>query len=563
MHGFFGSYKKKVTWDLSSFANKAFVKRTHSEGNFQLTQVTLPKFLNDKYFTDIDGCFIATEGVLFEADKQEEAIARYRNGDTTFWNSWRGSFAGVLYDSKTDTLLVFNDHVGSKMLFYTQEGGNILFVSDIKVLASQLKHIKMSESFAWQMLTYGYSPGNDTPIENVHRLLAGQYMYIQHGKIQICTYHHFQDTPNSLSETENICEIENFFRQAVQRVINKNRQYKLQQVAALSAGLDSRISVCIARELTNEPIETVTYSQKGFYDDIIPHEIAQTWCLNMHFTPLDGGDYLRNIDNIISQTGGVISYAGAAQVDVGFHKLHNNTGVILTGMIGDIVINSPWRHSEKPYIGQGAISTTYMEHAKSISEKICHQYPSQALYYLYVRGFNCANLGSPLVLQSLGESYSPFYDVDLLSFCMSIPQELRYNYLMYDKWILRFHPQAAQWLHNGLRKIGEQESKYHIAGREIPAKDILKRIFWYLCKRLHIYNFYREKENQSMNPMDYWYKSNNQLRKDMDDYFYENISALKSSELQQAATRLYTSGSTMEKTQVLTLLSSNKLLVMQ
>ena len=96
MHVFFGSYKAKVTWDLSSFDDKSFVKRTHSEGDFQLTQVTLPKFLNDKYFAEIDDCFLATEGVLFEADKPEEAIARYRNGETTFWNSWRGSFAGVL-----------------------------------------------------------------------------------------------------------------------------------------------------------------------------------------------------------------------------------------------------------------------------------------------------------------------------------------------------------------------------------------------------------------------------------------------------------------------------------
>ncbi len=67
MHGFFGSYKANVTWDLSSFEDKSFVKRTHSEGYFQLTQVTLPKFLNDKYFAEIDDCFLATEGVLFDS----------------------------------------------------------------------------------------------------------------------------------------------------------------------------------------------------------------------------------------------------------------------------------------------------------------------------------------------------------------------------------------------------------------------------------------------------------------------------------------------------------------
>ena len=154
MHGFLGSYKTKVTWDLSGFEDRSFVKRTHSEGDFQLTQVTLPKFLNDKYFAEIDDCFLATEGVLFEAEKPDEAIARYRNGETTFWNSWRGSFAGVLYDRKTDTLLVFNDHIGSKMLFYAQTKDGFVFASDSYILARVLGLKPTNENFLWQLLRW-------------------------------------------------------------------------------------------------------------------------------------------------------------------------------------------------------------------------------------------------------------------------------------------------------------------------------------------------------------------------------------------------------------------------
>ena len=59
----------------------------------------------ETYNCDYDGCYLQTSGVLFEADSPEEAIRRYRSGELTFWNSWRGSFWGVLQDRTNDITL--------------------------------------------------------------------------------------------------------------------------------------------------------------------------------------------------------------------------------------------------------------------------------------------------------------------------------------------------------------------------------------------------------------------------------------------------------------------------
>ena len=564
MHGFFGSYGKEREWDLSVFAGKSYIKREHKTHPFHITQITLPKFLNDKYFFEKDDCFLAIEGVLFVADSPSQAIDRYRQGETTFWDNWRGSFAGILYDKRTESLLLFNDHIGSHLLFYTQLNNNLLFTSDLPILTKticQYTAPTYNEQFAWSMLSFGYSPIGETPITHIQRIEAGQYLYIQGNKVEKHIYHRFSITPNTLSEEENMQQVEVLFRQAVQRVLDKNHQYGLKHTAALSAGLDSRMSVCIARELTEEPIDVVTYSQSGFYDEIIPKSIAEAWKLNIHFTGLDGGKYLQNVDATNSITGGIISYAGAAQVVEGFRSLNcNQTGVVLTGMLGDIVLSSRQKRDLPSYAGLGAVSTRFINHTTFVTSSLLQKYPMQELYYLYVRGFNCADLGSPLILQTTGESYSPFYDIDLLQFCLTIPQAQRFNYHLYDRWIHTYHPQAAQWAHNGTRTIGNSIKKVGIAGREIPLRDLPKRIVWYLCKKLHIYNFYQENAGHSMNPMDQWYAETPALRKILDDYINENICLLAfSQELQHAALNLYKSGTMMEKTLVLTLLAAMRL----
>ena len=561
MHGLFGTIGARATWNFTYFEKGHYIRRAFDDGVFHVDQITLPKFLNDKYFYDDGAYFLATEGVLFEADSPQESIARYLQGEEVFWNHWRGSFCGVFYDRHNDTLLLFNDQVGSKMLFYTQAGGDWFFSSDLPILTEQLCLRTLptyNEQFGWSMLTFGYSPIDETPIAGVHRLQAGQYVRVRGRQAETCTYHRFSNTPNHLSEQSNIEQIEVLFRQAVQRVIDKNRQYGLRHTAALSAGLDSRMSVCIAREITDEPIDVVTYSQRGFYDEYVPKEIASAWDLQMHFTPLDGGDYLRPIDRINRLTGGIICYGGSAQVADGFRAIDaEQAGVVLTGMIGDIIINSRHKKDVPVYHGLGALSTRHLHKTHALTASLQGLFPAQELYYLYVRGFNCADLGSPLILQTIGESYSPFYDVDLLQFCYSIPAAQRYNYRLYDRWIHTYHSQAEQWLHNGTRQIGKSIRTVHLFRRDIPLSDLPKRILWYLFRKLHLYNFDQAKAGESMNPMDDWYAHSPRLREDLDNYFARYIDLLDfSKELRQAASDLYASGTMMEKTLVLTLLAS-------
>lgn len=553
MHGFFGSYGQSVTYPLSSFG-EGYIHRSTVQDRWQAEQITLPKFMDDKPWVDTEHYFYALEGVVFAPHTHLETL--YEQYGETFPKVLRGTFSGLFYDKQKQELFVFNDPIGSKMLFYYQDRSGIAFASDWHQLSQavgQRGSLHRNERFAWSMLSFGYSPYLDSPMKGIVRIGAGEYLHIRPNGCEKRHYFRFDNQPIVRSPQEYITTLDTLFRQAVQRVLDKNNQYHLDTVMSLSAGLDSRMAVCVAKQLTTRPLSVLSYSQSRYYDDTISHTIADAWHCPILYTDLDGGDYLKDIAAATRKSLNLVNYSGPAQVAYACQALDTaSCGVFMTGMLGDIVINSRYRKPMPVCHGDGAVSSRFITRVPPITD-----YPNQELYYLYVRGFNCANLGTPLVMQTFTESYSPFYDVDLLNYCLSIPPAIRYNYRLYDQWILQYYPQAAQWLHNGQRKIGQHPKKMVLCGRDIPLVDVPKRCFWYLSKRLHIHDFYKARIGHSMNPEDSWIKDNQTLKKTLTDYVKENIYLLDfCPQARQAAETLADQGSAMELFNVISLLSA-------
>ena len=518
----------------------------------------MSKFKPVKY--EADGCRLDVFGVLFEADSPEEAILCYRQGEMVFWNSWRGSFYGVLQDEKNGITILFNDHIGSKMLFYGQKDGQLVWGTNPFTLAHSIGAEPDNEIFFWQLLIYGYSPVCETPYKEIKRLGAGEYIKAQNGKVEKLIYHRFANTPNNLSLEENIERIDAAFRKAVERVIRKNEEYGYTHYIALSAGLDSRMTNCVAHEIAKTPIHNITYSQSGYYDETTPRELANYWHNKMYFTPLDNGDCLMNLDEVSRLTSGLVHYSGASETLYGLPKIaQKDAGVFLTGMLGDLIIGTCYtkRDSNQQYhIGEGAFvkhSLDRLYHA--LPETFEQIYPNREIFYIYVRGFNGMNLGSPIIHQAYGESYSPFCDVDVLSAAYAAPLEQRWNNRLYDQWILTKYPDMAQWKHNGINTIGHRHKQISLFGRSIPINDIPKRTFWYILKRLHIHDANQQTEGHSMTPEDSWFAQNESLRNWAENYMQTNMVLLDPfPELRKMAVRL-SRGNAIERMQVLSLLA--------
>jgi asparagine synthase (glutamine-hydrolysing) len=163
------------------------------------------------------------------------------------------------------------------------------------------------------------------------------------------------------------------------------------------------------------------------------------------------------------------------------------------------------------------------------------------------------NLGTPSIMQEYSESFSPFYDLDFMEYCLTIPLKYRNNHNIYFKWILKKHPQAAKFKwENYNTKI--TAIKIKISGKKIPISQLLPKIL----KKTGIFNIGLHTQKQ-MHPYDYWYSRNTKVKNYINNYFSENINYIKDEELKNDCNFLFFEGTMSEKSLVLSFLSAVKM----
>lgn len=567
MYGIYGIYGAGSPPEREAVLTEGEELRSLNTASLRVSQHTLRKFMQDKLWCDKGEYLYALEGVVFN---MTELVQKYgepllpnmflQKGET-FVQELRGSFSLLFYVQSSNTCFLYTDHIGGKLVFYCEQGNSLFFAPSMSAMRQAMDNAELDEQYAYSMLTYGYSPTENTPIKGVFRLLGGEYLRMDEHGILRKQYHRFDNTPiEGKSVGQHIQEVDRLFRQAVRRMLDKNAQYNLDNLMPLSAGLDSRMVVWVANSL-GAKVRNFTFSQTNYYDHIVPGQISRYLGNDWVFEPLDGGDYLKNIDESIAKTEFLSQYSGPAQVWTHFQPIiQSQDGVIATGMVGDIVLSSHLKTNERYYIGEGAFSDKLLGRLKSLlPSNFTSRYANEEIYYLYVRGFLFANMGSPVVFQHYTETSSPFADVDFLQYCFHIPFALRKNYYLYDRWILQCYPQAAQWAHNGAAKIGHRPCNISLFHRTIPLSEWPKRAFWHIMKKMRIHDFYQTKEGDSMNPIDSWLQTNVSLRKSLDEYIAANLLLIKDkAQLQADCNFLIHNGVGLEKLAVITLLSTIK-----
>ncbi|KAA0955531.1 asparagine synthase [Sporosarcina sp. ANT_H38] len=541
--------------------------------DFYVERRTVNKFIEDKVFEEDNNYFVLVEGVILNKHELiskynvksffEAVTVMYEKCGDTFFNEFRGSFSGIFYDKKSDKKLIYTNHMGEKQVYYSIYNDELIFGSEVNDLVNyfNLNNIGyyLNEDAAYFMLTFGFMLEDQTLFKEFHKLLPGHYILSNQNGYQIIKYYELDNTPNDKeSESEIIENIDRLFRQAVSRAFEKDKEYGYKHLVALSGGLDSRMTTWVAYDMGySENIINYTFSQSDYLDETIPKKIASDLKHEWIFKSLDNGIFLKDIDNVVKMSYGNALYYGLAHgkscLDlIDFSKM----GLVHTGMLGDVVIGTFYnslKESKDYDPSEGAYS-------KIISNKIPEiktAYENEEIYKFYARGFNGANQGL-LVAQEHTETYSPFCDVDFMDYCLKIPVKYRYKHYIYKKWILARYPQSANY---AWEKINAKitDPLINILGREVPVKRVPSMSFNFLLKRMGI----KKSEiasKQHMNPLDYWYETNSDLKEFIESYYKSNIERLNSySELKEDCELLFRNGTNIEKNQVLTLLAVLKI----
>lgn len=568
MPGFLCSTNSKI----NIFSDqRQLVSKTMNRENFFVQQYTVNKFLNDKIIYGNTNYIFLIEGVIFNyntllkeykiTDKIELVIELYCKEGDAFCNKFRGSFSGIFYDINAKKIIVFTDHIGDKTVFYSENRGNLYVGSEIKFVTHMLRQvgvsIELNETAAYSSLTFGYMIEEMTYVDNVSKLLGGNYLVFQYGKLSVHNYFKFEYKPNyQLSKKDIVDKLDRLFTTSVQAQVDKNSEYGYQNWTSLSAGLDSRMTTYALERIVGKDFYSYTYSPIGFADHKTSGDIIEQLKYG-HYIHMANytGSLLKNIDESIYENEGLYMYFGAAVLKDFFEILNKtNIGVIHTGQIGDVIVGTFANQDDKTIYTLKGYDLHSKRLAKSFYTKydidgLLKKYKGRELFSFYNRGFNGVNSGANLIMQNFTETYSPFCDVEFISFCFSIPYEIRRNKTLYDQWIITKYPEAAKFRHNGVRFIAKPNlNKIIITINKIQRK--LEKIFLDNSKAIN-----------SVTPINIW-SLNPSTAKTMDDYFNVHIHRMNGYPLLKGdMVELYKNGNPLERNQVLTLLGVYNLLI--
>jgi asparagine synthase (glutamine-hydrolysing) len=529
----------------------------------------IKKFENDKIFIDNESYLLILDGVILNKKDLErkwisnswfETIVQiYKNKGDTFFNEFRGSFSGVLYDKAKEKWIIFSDQIGTKFLYYTLSGNTFFCSSMIKDVYAFLQqndiHYELNVENAYLLLSYGYMLEDRTLCSQIKKIRPGCYLVFEKGRLSEHRYYLIDNTPDhSLSENDAIELIDKSFREAVALQFEKDKEYGYQHIVALSGGLDSRMTSWVAHELGYKNQLNFTYSQSDYIDEIVPKKIARDLKHEWIFKFLDNGFWLYDVDEITKITGGNVLYYGLAhQYSLLKHLDLSSMGLLHSGQLGDVVIGTFYTLLDpkvKFKLGDGAYSLKYIDRIKNIV--LSEDFQNQEISNFYYRGFSGANNGDLLAFE-YSETFSPFFNIDFMKIALSIPLKYRFNHNLYKKWILKKYPLAANYI---WEKIGAKinEPVLQIGKRNIPYSQLIKKT---ITKLSNILNGYTS--NKSMNPIAYYIKTNNELRGFIDGYFNDTIGLVNNNILRNDLIEIQQKGTATEKIQALSLLSAVKL----
>lgn len=219
-------------------------------------------------------------GEQFVGASDSEVLLRLfsREGVSCF-EKLNGIFAAAFWERDKDELTLVRDPMGVKPLYYTSEGDGLVFSSEMKAIIRNPNFSpRINPNAVLRHLGFLWSPGSETIVANINKLLPGYYMRYN-AKTGQRDFHRFEDpakpTTGSLisDEAEAVSKVRAAVRLATERQMISDAPVG----AFLSGGLDSSAIVAFARDYVaeNDKLQCFTidtgitdHDRDGFTDDL-------------------------------------------------------------------------------------------------------------------------------------------------------------------------------------------------------------------------------------------------------------------------------------------------------
>jgi asparagine synthase (glutamine-hydrolysing) len=168
--------------------------------------------------------------------------------------------------------VVARDRLGVKPVYYAQSGNLVVFGSELKsVLASGLVPTELDLDAIDAYLTLGFVPGPRTPLAAVRKLMPGERLVVEAGRVRLERYWVFPAPRPEPLGRHGVDELASQLLDVLDESVRIRLMSDVPLGAMLSGGLDSSLIVALmARHLT-KPVKTFSV---GFVESGRANELA-------------------------------------------------------------------------------------------------------------------------------------------------------------------------------------------------------------------------------------------------------------------------------------------------
>jgi asparagine synthase (glutamine-hydrolysing) len=215
----------------------------------------------------------------------------------------RGMYAFALWDRSDESLLVARDPFGIKPLYYSQEGGRLVFASEVSALIasgavpSEIDPAAVADYLGWLAV-----PAPRTIYRHIRNLEPGACLRYREGTLTLKSTWSLR----SLKAGEPPCATrEDFIRELRARLEDSIRAHVLADVpvgAFLSGGLDSAVVAGLMSRATGNALRTfsIGFEETSFSEANEAEASARHFGAVHHTRILTGDEVARDLDRILA-----------------------------------------------------------------------------------------------------------------------------------------------------------------------------------------------------------------------------------------------------------------------
>lgn len=255
----------------------------------------------------------------------------------------RGEFGISLYDRERDRLILIRDRFGVKPLYWTEQNGQFVFGSELKVLFA---HPDVQRRFnakgVYHQLMQTVVPGS-TAFDNIHQVKPGHAVIVEraHGKFKIRDFKYWDMDFPTMEERGAQLEDdydEDEYIEGVRRELLEAVQLRLEAdvpvACYLSGGIDSCAILGMSAATQQSPVKafTIGFDDADYDESAIAREMAESVGADQDIMMLNAGHLYDNFEETLWHAERTIyNTLGVAKLLMSRHVNQAGYKVVVTG----------------------------------------------------------------------------------------------------------------------------------------------------------------------------------------------------------------------------------------